>query len=522
MNKPADILLINSLSPRQRSLSDTCLENSLCILRTYLEEKGFNVVVFDRQRTHLLEKGVPRFIFKILRILVKQQIKFMNSGKKTPAMLSMLAAWPFHSAGIKLRKLYLDKLIKEIVSYVKENKIRLVGIKTWYGDSYKWSVRLSESLKAECPECIVFCGGPHVKVHGERILNFGSFDLAISGAGELVLEELIRLIRKHPHKNNFIRIVTKMNGGSKLLTENFIDNRRVDIIPHYREEDLENKIHMHTIVDGIGCTWNKCAFCSHPKVGYTLRDVDLIIKEMKLMINNGISLFRFSSSDTSIDHGRRISDAILKNKLNIRYSFFSRCSGFSPERYESYKLMIESGLKAVFLGGETGNDKINRIVMNKGVCRKDIIDTINLIKDASKETGKKCYIGLAMIYPCPLPQNIGVTMEEIFNDNISLIEATMPDTVIITPPSPLPDTNWLKNSSYYGFEFGDDYLNKLMNYEYVMYKPPELWPELDISLNSHKLSEFLAETGRLRKKVNSMGIPTDIVDEYFLMADSIG
>jgi PP-loop superfamily ATP-utilizing enzyme len=69
---------------------------------------------------------------------------------------------------------------------------------------------------------------------------------------------------------------------------------------------------------------------------------------------------------------------------------------------------------------------------------------------------------------------------------------------------------------------GDNYVPTMMQYEYSIYKPAELWEKLDYSLQGMNGSDLLRETGRLRRAVAELGIPTDISDEYLMMTEAIG
>jgi hypothetical protein len=61
-----------------------------------------------------------------------------------------------------------------------------------------------------------------------------------------------------------------------------------------------------------------------------------------------------------------------------------------------------------------------------------------------------------------------------------------------------------------------------MEYEYVLYKPSSMWPELRIGLQGQSFVDLLEECSRFRKTVERMGIPTDLSDEHFLMARVAG
>lgn len=526
MNKNIELLLVNSFAPRQRIASDAALENGLAVIRTYLEDRGFSVYVADEQRVSLVEKGVPSWCTHLLRTLVKLQLAY-NGRIKLLAIFSLLLAWPIQSLSLGFRKNHMDKVIDNLVALVKAEQIPFVGIKVWGGAPYSWSVKLSQKIREASPETIVIAGGPHVKVYGEYVLAQKEFDLAIMGPGEEILEYLLNQRKTVATKADFLELVQQEFGASPLIRTGHYHEQgdymfRSFTIPRYRPVDMSDKLWFHTLIDGLGCTWNKCSFCSHTRQNthYTPRPLDEIKDEIIAMTSRGIAFFRFSSSETPLGHGRAIAQMILNEKLQINYSMFARPCKPSEYDYETYRLMIRSGLRAVFLGGETGHDEINDKIMNKGVVRKDIIDTIQCIKLAAAAEGSSCQVVLSMIYPCPvLP---GITLEEVFEQNVSLIREANPDTVIVNPPGVLPGTAWFDDKEKLGFKLGENFVSELMSYEYSIYKPVEFWQKLDYTLDDLDMKKLLKEIGRLNHAIVDMGIPINISDDYLMMSQAIG
>lgn len=526
MKKSSDILLINSFALRQRIVSDAALENGLAIIRTHLEDAGFSVEVIDEQRVSGAEQGVPLWCLYLLRLFTKFQL--LAYGKiKLVALALIVLAWPLQSLALFYRKKYMDQLIVDIANYVHHHTIPIIGIKTWNGDAYTWSIQLAQKLRQASPETTIIAGGPQVKVYGEKVLAVREFDLVIMGPGEEILAALLKLRKKSINKEHFLKSVREQINPSRLIctgnynkTGSYMFNAFT--IPRYTPADLEDKILFHTLVDGMGCTWNNCNFCSHARQNsnYTTRPLAEIKDEILTMSAQGISFFRFSSSETPLSHGKAIARMLLENNITAHYSMFVRAGKVTPETYEAYCLMIRSGLRAVFMGGETGHDLINSVVMNKGITKKDIIDTIQCIKLASTEVGIPCKIGLSLIYPTPIVEN--VSLQDVFNENISLIENSLPDTIIVNPPGILPGTTWFDRPEAFGFEIADNYTTNLMHYEYSMYKPVHVWKKLDFLLNGKDMYSILAETARMHKAVESMHIPVGISDEYLMMLTAIG
>jgi hypothetical protein len=178
-------------------------------------------------------------------------------------------------------------------------------------------------------------------------------------------------------------------------------------------------------------------------------------------------------------------------------------------------------MRGVFIGGETGHDTINDKVMNKGVTADDIIHTIRAIREAEKAAGEKISISLALIHPVPLIE--GITGETVLERNLDLLRRTMPDSVVISPPGPFKNSVWYKEREKFGFQLAEDYIPKIMEYEYVLYKPLQLWPDLNIRLQGKSFKTVLGESQRFRQLVEKdLKIPTDLSDEHFLMIRAAG
>ncbi len=530
MKRQTEILLINSHAPRQRSVSDAALENSLAILRTYLEDRDIGVEVIDDQRISALENGVPGWCRQQLKMITKLQIKLTQN--KILAGALFLAAWPLHAFALSRRREYMKKRIGDIVSQVKRQHIPILGIKLWYGDAYVWCRELAAEVRRQCPDTVIVAGGPQVKVYGDLVLGDEAFDVAIMGPGEEILERLVLLRRQSGSRPVLLEKVEEIYGGRLVETGGYSGDRKsvvrqlaAQTIPVYRAVDIQDKILFHTIVDGVGCSWNNCNFCTHSRcrVASTPRPAAAIVDEIEVMLRRGIAFFRFSSSETTLAHGRRIAEAILARGLNVRFSMFVRAAKPTAQTFEAYRLMIRAGLRAVFMGGETGHDGVNKVVMNKGVGRKEIIDSIATIRLASDAAGAPCRVGLALIYPCPLPDD--VTLDEVFRADMALIDETLPDSVVVNPPGPFPATRWFEEAERFGFEFADGpegLARHMMRYEYSIYKPAELWPDIGFTLQGKNVPALLKETGRLRAYAAGIGIPTDISDEYLMMTEAIG
>jgi hypothetical protein len=531
------ILLWNSLATRRRSASDTFLENGLGRLKAHLEHNGHEVL-FEDWATDVFysDLSVPvlaRPLHFIYRILLPRL-----GEEKSPFWVKLLGAGTILLQGIQslVQRKRMRSRLKGLAWRVSQERIPVVGIKLWYGEAFYWAKCLVRFLHKIAPKAIVIAGGYQVTLYEEDVLRYGSFDLAVRGEGEYALSEILSVVDRivgRPKKEILEEIAAKhientlwRDGGNIAMAPKREVTLNQEAIPSYGE--TKGKIRIHVIVESVGCPWGKCNFCVHPHFynRYVPRVINEVINEMKAMIDQGIGMFRFAGSDTPPVFGARIGQAILDAGLKVIYGMGSRAVPycFVPKIYQNtvrnYEIMLRSGLRAVFIGGETGHDQINKEVMNKGITCDDLIATSLAIREAERQVGQKLDIALALIYPVPLVK--GVTQDEVFQKNLELIAKFKPDSVIVTPPGPFKHSNWWAEKEKFGFDFDESIIPSAMEYEYVFYKPPTMWSKLAMGLQGQSFYQVLQECLRFRKTTEKMGIPTELSDEHFLMLRAAG
>jgi len=532
-----DIVLWNSISKRRRSPGDTFLENGLGILKAHLEERGFSVEVVDWARSACWKELTPVLLSRINRYLGEK----LMAGKRKKAATALyfplfLLSQELTSA---IQKRRLERRLREFSVYLRDSGCRVLGIKTWYGESYAAAKTLAAFVRETAPGILIVAGGPHSSVYRETLLEDGGFDLAVVGEGERVLSGILALAKRMETKRKLLEeiadraergelrnLVYRRDGGTRMSR---LDEARADEKPVPAYSSVEGKTMIHVVVDSLGCPWGACNFCVHSRIYpcLSLRNPEAVVDEIGLMAARGIGVFRFAGSSSSLGHIEEIARLIEKRGMKIVYSMFARSEprisgsrSVYERTVESYRTIIRSGLRAVFLGGEAADDGILRKVMNKGLTEEDIIATMKAMREAATEEGLPLDIGLSLIYPAP---TMGmVALEELRESNIRLVETTSPDSVLISPPAPFPGTSWYRESARFGFRLADDFAGKMLGYDYVMYKPPSMWPDIDLELEGLKFREILEECNNLRNALEEKGFVTEVTDEHFLMLRMAG
>lgn len=534
----AKIVLWNSVAKRRRSLSDTFYDNGLATLKGYLEDKNHTVEVIDWARDDFFTMLTVPFLARGIRNIYSAMAHSPNKFTRRWLGIISICLQELHAV---IQEIRIKKQLTQLARKLKNDPARLFGVKLWYGEAFKNAKNLIRAVKKAAPEIITIAGGYHTTLYEEYLLENSGFDLGVVCEGEFTLEKILALIDQNKEnwnkrkvlgaiidaaeKGEIENLLYRKNGKVYKTKRRHITGHSLKSIPAYTLN--ENKVRIHVMVESLGCDWGKCHFCVHPYFygSYSLRSPEEVVKEMEAMLKIGIGVFRFAGSDTPPYFGAKIAHKIKEKNLKVIFGIGSRAIHQARKHYESlvasYTSLIENGLRAVFMGGETGNDIINQEVMNKGVFFDDIVTTVKALREAEKKAGAKVFLSLAFIYPAPLLGK--VTLKRVKEDNLRLLKETLPDSVMITPPGPFLHTQWYDEKEKFGFKVDRQIIRQAMEYEYVLYKPPHLWPNLGISLEGKPFKKLLDECNEFRNIVEKeLNLPTDLSDEHFLMFYSAG
>lgn len=541
-----DLMLWNSFMGKAYSVSDCFKENGIGVLVRACKNEGFNITVEDPARIDFY----TTFTKNDLTSRLSELSTHIFGKGDIENTVSMKREWNSLQDNLtKIIKEKMEKYIEGLAQKICENKVKVLGIKTWLGDRFAYSEKLAKRVSELCPNTLIIAGGPQVNQFKTHALEKSPFDFCIDVEGEITLIKIIHTTREmyslgHT-KSEVISKITELAETGKIFNLIYKDgNGKVKetpvkrlslnskLVPLYEKEN--GKVNIAVINESSGCYYGKCNFCTHPNITgkYQSRDINITLEEIKKTISEmGIGLFRFAGSTTPISLSGRIADAITKEGLTIEYSMFVRAENRARERIdeliETYERIILSGLRAVFLGVEVANNEILSKTMNKGNSIDDIYFTIKAIKQASYNLRKHLDVGVSFVYPCPIPSGNGITHEQVLEENLCFLrklksESYMPDSVLITPGAPLPGTAWQLEPDRFCFEMPENYIQMLLRYEYELTKDPSTWPELNISLHGIKFMEMLKMAGLMEKKVREIGYTVNVSDEHCLAARSAG
>ena len=264
------------------------------------------------------------------------------------------------------------KFIEE--GYLRKNKINFVGI---YANTicYRYTLEIFNKIENLRSKRLwngkIIVGGPHTSVAIDTIPEF--VDYVVQGEGERAILKIIngevkkRIIREERIKDLDSLPIEPWDIFTKLSYDYTCP--WINIKPVF------------TMNTSRGCPFN-CSFCSVGSIWgkpYTYFSADRIIFEIEYLIKNfgakGI-YFREDNFTLNLKRTTKFCEKLIKKNINVHWACETRVDNMSENLI---KLMSIAGCKAVYLGVESGSQRILDF-LNKNITVKQIEETICLCK----------------------------------------------------------------------------------------------------------------------------------------------
>lgn len=151
----------------------------------------------------------------------------------------------------------------------------------------------------------------------------------------------------------------------------------------------------------IGCTHNKCTFCSMYKdKKFRVRDLYEVIQDLKWAKEHYRRVERIFLCDgdaLALSNNRLmpILEFISDNFPECeRVTVYGRAKDALKKTDEEMRQLYEAGIKMVYLGAESGSEKVLKDI-NKGETRQEIIDGVKKIEASGMKASVTFISGLA-------------------------------------------------------------------------------------------------------------------------------
>lgn len=324
---------------------------------------------------------------------------------------------------------------KNLISKIKEIKPDIIAFSVMTG-SHNETVDLANKIKKNINVLTVF-GGPHATFYTDLIKKDG-VDIICIGEGEYAMLDLCDNINKDitKIKNLWVKKDGKIiKNDMRPLIENLDELPFPDRNLYYKRYNLLKILPTKKFMTGRGCPYN-CSFCFNHnlkkmysgKGAYVRkRKIEDVISEIvELKKQGGMKVVRFSDDTFTLYKEWLIKFLdIYKEKINLPFTCLARANEINEEVVKKLK---DAGCINIFVGLESGSDRVRNFVLRKNLSEKDIINAAKLFHKYNIKFGTYNMLG-----------NPTETIEEAF-ETIKLNSKIKTDFPFSTVLQPYPGT----------------------------------------------------------------------------------
>lgn len=289
---------------------------------------------------------------------------------------------------------------EDLLSKIIKSSITIVGLSLIDPNQFV-GCHVIKRIKRECPQKIIVVGGPVCATPQERKWlrdnTGGLIDFIIVEEGEKSLAALLKRLEQ-PLTNKEIIIPGVVDCRYSEDITPYTMGTPLDLseisFPDYEGFPFESYMgNAGAVMWSRGCISN-CAFCKEKSLWnkHRTRPIENILEELKFYKEKNIHEFVVYDSlvNGKPDHLESLCDAIISQKLNIRWSALA-----IPDKSLTKRLLEKMKLAGCFVlifGLESGSEKILKR-MRKRFLLKDAIETIINTKHAGIETAINIIVG---------------------------------------------------------------------------------------------------------------------------------
>jgi radical SAM PhpK family P-methyltransferase len=253
---------------------------------------------------------------------------------------------------------------------------RTVAITTTYYFDPAPIREIVDFVRSRCPETKIVVGGPHIfnvcsDFHGSGLENqlrqMGADIYVFDSQGELTLAQLCQELRSaSPSLERIPNLTYTLDGKTFNQTpreaeNNDMDENAVDwsLFP---SDFLAPVVQIRT---ARSCAF-KCSFCRYPVVAgaLNLTNVSVVERDLQYLRSIGVTHLLIVDDTFNIPEPRfkELCRMMIRNRFDFQWFSYFRCANADEE---SFDLLARAGCKGVFLGIESADRQVLR-VMNKG------------------------------------------------------------------------------------------------------------------------------------------------------------
>lgn len=275
---------------------------------------------------------------------------------------------------------------------IEETDVLFFGITVMPGPQLWQSVPLTKFLKTKFPDLKIIWGGYFPTLHFKTVLESGYIDFVMKGQADFGFPQLVEFFQGK-------RKITEVTGLSYIENGKIIENPpNTPTHPDDHKRFPYRKVQMQKYLNptilgkkttafhaSVGCPFT-CSFCAVAAIyegkWIPMSSEKLIEEILFLKKEYEIDSVEFHDNNFFTTHKRVEEFALGMKNQNITWWGEGRIDTLLEKYPESaWKSMSENGCKMIFLGAESGSEKVLDIMGKGGTQRpKDSIDLAKMMK----------------------------------------------------------------------------------------------------------------------------------------------
>lgn len=254
-----------------------------------------------------------------------------------------------------------------------------VGITSMTGMQIQYALQVAALIREIDPQKTIVWGGIHATILPEQTLADPRIDIVVAGEGEEVVVELANCLAGAGELRTVRGIYFQDELGKAIFTGQrpFLDMNTVPM-PAWHLVDV-SKYSEIGVQTARGCPY-RCRFCfNHLYNGrkWRAKDADLVIEELRVLkekYNVNHVVFYDDNFFSNLKRARYLCQEIVDNNLDIRWSTTCRADILARRVNEDFAILLKkAGVHILFVGSESGSQRILTEVINKQITTEDII-----------------------------------------------------------------------------------------------------------------------------------------------------
>jgi len=288
--------------------------------------------------------------------------------------------------------------IDEIVSSV--DKFEVIGF-SCITSQFNNCINLAKLIKNRFPEKQIVFGGIHATAVPHEVMEHGFVSYVCVGEAEISFSALLDFIEGKLSKLEEVPgiVYRGRDGCLKFNNIKFMDDIDIIGMPAWDLLEREKSSGKRNVITSRGCPFT-CSYCynstmrSKFKFKYRRRGVASVIDECVFLKNEGAQYIAFSDDLFLIDEKWLFEFAELYGR-HVRIPFGIAARPEAVLRQESsLKMLKESGLRDVWIGVESGSERVRREILNRKMKNIDIISAFRMIRELGLQSKSYNIVGL--------------------------------------------------------------------------------------------------------------------------------